>query len=1407
MTSFTAPSSSNRGLMPASRCCHLIVTLVLSATTVSRADDAFDEEFAPGVLATYTSGGLSIERIEASPAIEWSGGTVDERLPVGPTQLQWRTQLLIRAEEQYQLHAHFAGHVEISIDGVNVLDESRAEIVWASTIKIPLSFGFREIVIQYTSPAEGGRCAIFWSGDSFPLEPLPHHQLFLPESRPDLQSYERGRDLFESHRCERCHRGVEDITAREAPPLFHVTTGVELSWFEEKLRDHSTADEEQPAPSQGRMPDFHLSDDEIAALTAWLWHMSQPTNTVPVPDTQPNREDVPSGEELFHSIGCLACHQVNDIGHADPWDGGDLTHIGRKRSPEYLATWLQQPTRLNPQAAMPVIQMTPTERGRIVEYLVSRVDTSDLQFEGSDLRPLPDRDLVEQGRELSHALRCVNCHNIPAQQPEWEGIPTLRDGAIDWNHGCLTPLAEADVNLDAAAAPTHRRPDFSQHFSEADRIAIQSFADSLTGASSPLSQFAQGQRLLATRNCQSCHDRDDSRGVSTWAGRISQHVESLHGRSQDLVPPNLTAIGDKLPDEIFDRALNGRLEDRRLPWLSVRMPRFDHSDDGLTALSSYLIARDRIPAGAPLSLQLAETSGDQSPEERELLGRSLVGAGGWSCIACHQVGDYRPKNVALGTRGSDLVGMSERMRPEFFLRWCRSPLRIIPGMEMPSYQRPVAGVLDDSLDAQMAALWQALQNPDFEAPTNPASVEQLLAVQTGGAPIVVRDVFTVAEANGGGYVPRSFAVGFGNGHSLLYDLDELAVRGWTWGDFARERAEGKSWFWDLAGTPMASGFVDACEIGLFNNELNQTVLPRLEGGRRGRLIDYVTEGQAVTFHCELVFDLPDEVRTIEMTQRWEPFWVQQDPGLQGIGRIVTLKNLRSDWAPVWQTGLPQPLLGEIHAPDLRDWLSQGDDKHVESITLYSARLDTPRLTPPAIEPIVVTGEPVQTLPGYIGQRLPLQVSLMPTALARWNDALVITSLKGHVYLARDTDGDAVEDSVTLFEEGLSAPFGALPDGESLLVTHKAELLRLTDTDGDGRCDRREVVADGWGFTHDYHDWVTGPVRDRDGRLYLGLGSDYAQENRGDDVRQWRGEILQVDAEGEITPIAQELRYPVGLAFDSEDRLFVTDQQGVQNTFNELNHIVPGARYGVPAKDDAPRDDAVTPAAVQIPHPWTRSVNGLFFLPTEGAWSDHPFAGHAIGCEYNMNFLVRMSLQEVDGQLQGACYEFSRATWADNATGLLGPICGMAADDGSIYIGTLQDSGWLGGLNQGQVIRFTPSAASATNGIREIRATADGFEMEFISSVDRSTAIDTENYSLSGYTRIWEGTYATEDSGRYAPVISDLTLSEDRTTVRITCSPLKPGFVYDLSCAGVRNVDGEALFPNVGYYTMNRIPTE
>ena len=153
----------------------------------------------------------------------------------------------------------------------------------------------------------------------------------------------------------------------------------------------------------------------------------------------------------------------------------------------------------------------------------------------------------------------------------------------------------------------------------------------------------------------------------------------------------------------------------------------------------------------------------------------------------------------------------------------------------------------------------------------------------------------------------------------------------------------------------------------------------------------------------------------------------------------------------------------------------------------SSELVTPQPSSPA--PETPQYEPVTSVPGFDGIRLPLPRSIMPTAITWTVDGtLAFCSLKGEVLLAKDTDGDGVEDKLTIFEEGLAAPYGMIADGKDLIVAHKPELLRLRDTDGDGRADVREIIADGWGYTEDYHDWTTGIVRDSKGTYTSARGA-------------------------------------------------------------------------------------------------------------------------------------------------------------------------------------------------------------------------------------------------------------------------------------------------------------------------------
>jgi hypothetical protein len=277
---------------------------------------------------------------------------------------------------------------------------------------------------------------------------------------------------------------------------------------------------------------------------------------------------------------------------------------------------------------------------------------------------------------------------------------------------------------------------------------------------------------------------------------------------------------------------------------------------------------------------------------------------------------------------------------------------------------------------------------------------------------------------------------------------------------------------------------------------------------------------------------------------------------------------------------------------------------------------------------------------------------------------------------------------------------------------------------------------------------------------------------------------------------------MGLAKNRAGDVFVTDNQGNYNPFNELNHLQPGKDYGfINAIDKGKLDrPALTPPAINIPHPWTRSVNGICFLQSSNnLWG--PFEDHLIGCEYDTRRLIRMSLQKVGNTYQGACYPFS----LENPPGdnFLGPISCAVSPRGDLYIGSIRDSGWGGGANVGEVVRIAPPADWKTipAGIAEVKAFAGGFTIDFTQPVDATIAAAVKNYSLESFTRESTPAYGGPDKNRRVEKISRVELSADRRRATLHLDELRTGYVYEFHVKNMTGIGDGTFFPAEDYYTL------
>src|SRR3546814_19278768 len=121
---------------------------------------------------------------------------------------------------------------------------------------------------------------------------------------------------------------------------------------------------------------------------------------------------------------------------------------------------------------------------------------------------------------------------------------------------------------------------------------------------------------------------------------------------------------------------------------------------------------------------------------------------------------------------------------------------------------------------------------------------------------------------------------------------------------------------------------------------------------------------------------------------------------------------------------------------------------------------------------------------------------------------------------------------------------------------RAERTRLTDTDGDGKADEYQTVTDDFGLSGNYCEFGYGPVKDKDGNLYISLntasnGAGIWDEQRGPvnplgrpgrmySAVPYRGWVMKLTPEGKLEPYAMGFRSTDGIGFAGKGNFFVTD---------------------------------------------------------------------------------------------------------------------------------------------------------------------------------------------------------------------------------------------------------------------------
>jgi cytochrome c551/c552 len=461
-----------------------------------------------------------------------------------------------------------------------------------------------------------------------------------------------------------------------------------------------------------KMPVFRLNEDEVRAISAYVWQSGIQGTLEQHPAGNAER-----GEELFETRGCMACHSM---GEGDAKQGGEfaanLTRVGEKTSYNFLVRWIHNPRELTPDPAasadeirptpiMPNLRLSFEEARDIASYLTAR--RTDTAYPAADF--MDDPALAQEGMTLVRHYGCSGCHEIKGMENEGRiGTELTQEGSkpverLDfalftheaenegwYNHkGFFEHKLKDPAFFDEGKVREHleqlRMPNF--HLSDQEINSLTTFLLGAVQTQFPVTyrfepedsraDVQEGWWLVQRYNCNGCHQirpGDVTSLMNVPRYKDPEWVEQL--------PPQLYTEGARVqPEWLVDFLTNPALSETDIhrngvrQYLQARMPTFYLSERQVGKLMRFFMARSSQPHPfIPEDIQ-------PLTEQEQTLARVLFTGNAAPCLKCHMTGD--PARDRTATAPNFLIA-SERLKADWTYRWLLEPAKIAPGTAMPS---------------------------------------------------------------------------------------------------------------------------------------------------------------------------------------------------------------------------------------------------------------------------------------------------------------------------------------------------------------------------------------------------------------------------------------------------------------------------------------------------------------------------------------------------------------------------------------------------------------------------------------------------------------------------------------------------------------------------------------------------
>ncbi len=601
---------------------------------------------------------------------------------------------------------------------------------------------------------------------------------FAPQP-PDAVAAKEGGRLFHSRGCAACHSPRDENGAETMPQ-----TSVPLGALEGKYSFRSLVEFlRQPHTSRpsGRMPDLRLAGRDLDCIAHYLlrgtrvpghlaftMYRGEVWKGLDSDEVEPERAGH-AGDFSLANFGRLHHHAAIrfegwlNIAHAGRhrffarMNGGSLLLDGEKvlgEAPKDRRGVLKLEGSAELAAGWHKIEFTYFHTGR--EPSLS------LEMEGPQFprgpvpsamlsvsrEPLPafeplivNAEFAARGRGHFAKLGCANCHDDAGVK----SAPAAAFAKLSPARGCLSgadgpwprfDLAEGQRALIAKALPRIE----SRELSDRDRL----------------------HKTLATFNCTACHERSGLGGIAPERRALFTGTAPALG-DQGRLPPPLTDVGAKLkPAWISAVLLDGQ---RQRGYLDAAMPQFGAANVGhLVELFGRVDRLEDVVFPKVADIQESKNAGYE-----------MIGANGFSCIACH---DFNGEKSG-GAGALDIVHVTGRLQKSWFHLYMRQPQRFHPGVIMPGYWpggksiRP--GILGGDAARQIEALWTYLEGG--------TQARKPLGLARTSNELRVADVAEMCRGRGAvGF--RGIGVGYPARINLAFDSEEMALRMLWKDDFA-----------------------------------------------------------------------------------------------------------------------------------------------------------------------------------------------------------------------------------------------------------------------------------------------------------------------------------------------------------------------------------------------------------------------------------------------------------------------------------------------------------------------------------------------------------------------------------------------------------------------------------------------